>query len=193
MRHFAVAQSWWRASVCTQSLSLHAQRKPWEQRQKRKVRSPQLRPALGGRGAGLELQWGEAEAQRWDAAGQGWNQAGELRPAGESLAGHSRLWGRPGGREGENRAGGWAWARTGGPGCRKLLARALLAILRVSVQTNFRNLYFKAGSPLPLPHTQQHTLIHHVEILQTHLFKKIDSTSLSARSVTFFQLCQQKP
>lgn len=47
------------------------------------------------------------------------------------------------------------------------------------MQTNFRNFYFKSGSPLPLPHIQKHTLIH-------HLFKKIVSISLSARSVIFF-------
>lgn len=119
---------------------------------------------------------------------QGRNQAGELEDSRqESPAGHTRVWGRQGGRGGEYRAGVWAWARrTGGPGSGKLLARAVLAILRVSVQTNFRNFYFKTRSPLPLPHTQKHTLIHHVEILQTHLFKKIDSISLSARSVIFF-------
>lgn len=73
-----------------------------------------------------------------------------------------------------------------------MLARAVLAILRVSVQTYFRSFYFKAGPPLPLPHMQKHTLIHHVEILQTHLFKKIDSIFLSARSVIFFSAMPAK-
>lgn len=36
------------------------------------------------------------------------------------------------------------------------------------MQTNFRNSCFKSGSPLPLPHIQKHTLIH-------HLFKKLSA------------------
>lgn len=73
------------------------------------------------------------------------------------------------------------------------MAGAVLAILRVSAQTNFKKFYFKAGSPLPLrTHTQ--TPIHRVEILQAHLFKNIDSISLSATSVmVFFSYASRNP
>lgn len=48
--------------------------------------------------------------------------------------------------------------------------RAMLVVLRGSLQINFRNFYFKTDSPLPRLHTNKYTRIHHVEILQTHLF-----------------------
>lgn len=78
-------------------------------------------------------------------------------------------------------------------GRQEAAGRAMLVILRGSLQINFRNFYFKTDSPLPRLHTNKYTRLRHVEILQTHLFKKIDSIFLSARSVIFFQLCQQKP
>lgn len=183
MKHFAMAQILQGTSVCMQSLSLHAQQTPWEQQREREARNPHLKEQnqpLVAQGMDWSFSGGVWRGRRGTGAGCCPGRKQEDR-------GHCGVRGRQGGREGGHRAGVWAWARrTRASRSGKLLARAALAILRVSVQTKFRNFYFKIDSPLPLPHTQKHTLIHHVEILQTHLFKKIDSISLSARSVIFF-------
>lgn len=194
MKHFVMAQCVWSTAACMQSLSPQTQQRPWEEGKKLPLHG--ARAARGGRGVGLEPQCRclsavkvEAEARRWEDAGAETRQEHWGQQARVPTAGHTRVWSRQGGREGEYRTGGWAWVRrTGGPGSRKLLAKvAVLAIYRVSVQTNFRNFYFKLGSPLPLPHIQKHALIH-------HLFKKIVSISSSAScDFFFFQLCQQKP
>lgn len=164
MKHFAMAQSLWRTSVCTQILSLYTQQRPWEQWQERRVRNTHFREhsqPLVAEVMGWSFREGAWRRGRGREVGcyQGRHQAGELRTAGESpQLDDTRVWDRQGGREGEYRVGVWAWARrTGGPESGKLLARAVLAILRVSVHTNFRNFYFKKGSPLPLPHTETHT------------------------------------
>lgn len=151
------------------------------------------KPALGGRGDGLELHWRCLERRRRHGGGMLPGRKPQRRTEDsrrESPVGYTGAWGRQGGREGESRAGVWVWARW--PGRAKLLARAVLAILRVSVQTNFRNFYFKTGSPLPLPHIQKHTLIHHVEILQTHLFKKLTAYPCQLGAWFFFSAMPAK-
>lgn len=133
--------------------------------------------ALGGRGDGLKLQLRclerkQRHAWRGDAARQ---KPGRRRED----SSENPLLGMPGCGAGKEEGKRHRELRSGsleekGRRARKQepVGKGSIAILRVSVQTNFRNFYFKTDSLLPPSHTNKHTLIHHVEILQTHLLKK---------------------
>lgn len=137
----------------------------------------EVEPALGGRGDGLKLQLRclerkQRHAWRGDAARQ---KPGRRRED----SSENPLLGMPGCGAGKEEGKRHTELRSGsleekGRRARKQepVGKGSIAILRVSVQTNFRNFYFKTDSLLPPSHTNKHTLIHHVEILQTHLLKK---------------------